>query len=62
MTTEVANNTGEDYYLDEFSIIIKDSDEKILTILPGYVGELIPNGEVRTIESNTLTKIGKIKW
>ena len=59
LVTEVSNNTGADYVLDEFTIIIKDADGNILTSIPGYVGGTIPNGETRTINSSTIRDLSK---
>ena len=53
LVTEVSNNTGSDYYLDKFIIIAKDKDGKVITTLTGYVGSVIPTGEVRVINSNS---------
>ena len=53
LVTEVSNNTGSDYELNEFTILIKDSEGNVLVTLPGYVGGTIPNGESRTINSST---------
>jgi len=61
LVTVVTNNTGADYYLDEFKIIVKDENGEVITTLPGYVGEVIPNGETRTIDSNTDLDLSKAK-
>lgn len=52
LETEVINNTGSDYELKEFTIIIKDSEDKTIIELPGYVGEVIKNGETKKINSS----------
>lgn len=52
LVTEVANNTGADYYLNEFTITVKAEDGSVIATLPGYVGEVIRDGEVRTINSS----------
>lgn len=55
LATQVMNTTGEDYYLDEFHIIIKDengeylvsyfdSDGNEVNYLIGYVGDVIKAG------------------
>lgn len=65
LVTEVSNNTGADYYLNEFKIIVKDADGNEMTTLPGYVGEVIPNGETRTINSSIdidLSKAASIEY
>ena len=52
LVTEVSNNTGSDYQLEEFTIIIKDKDDNVLATIPGYVGETIENGSTKTIDSS----------
>lgn len=52
LVTEVSNNTGADYYLNQFVITVKDADGKVITTLPGYVGDVIHNGEVAVINSS----------
>ena len=52
LVTEVTNNTGADYYLNEFVITVKAADGTVITTLPGYVGDVILNGETRTINSS----------
>ena len=61
IVTVVTNNTGADYYLEEFKIIVKGENGEILTTLPGYVGGVIPNGQSRTIDSNTDVDLSKAK-
>lgn len=61
LVTQVTNNTGSDYYLNEFKIIVKDAKGEVIATLPGYVGEVIPNGETRTIDSNTDKDLSKAK-
>lgn len=51
LVTEVTNNTGADYHLVEFVITVKDADGNVITTLPGYVGDVILNGETRVIDS-----------
>lgn len=51
LVTEVSNNTGSDKELKSFNIKVTDKDGKEMVTLLGYVGEVIPNGEVRTITS-----------
>ncbi len=57
LVTEVTNNTGADYYLNQFVITVKDSDGAVIETLPGYVGEVILNGETRVIHSSTDTDL-----
>lgn len=52
LVTEVTNNTGSDYYLNEFTITVKNADGTVVATLPGYVGEVIRNGETKTINSS----------
>lgn len=47
----VTNNTGSDYFLEEYKINVKDSDGNIIVIIPGYVGSVIKNGESKNINS-----------
>jgi len=61
LVTQVTNNTGSDYYLNEFKIIVKDEKGEVIATLPGYVGEVIPNGETRIIDSNTDKDLSKAK-
>ena len=51
LVTEVTNNTGSDYYLVEFIITVKDAEGNVMATLPGHVGDVIANGETRTIDS-----------
>lgn len=51
-TAIVNNNTGSDKEVKSFDIIFKDKDGKEIITLLGYVGQTIPNGESRSIESN----------
>ena len=51
LVTEVSNNTGADKELRSFNILVKDKNGKEMITLLGYVGEVIPNGKVRTITS-----------
>ncbi len=65
LETTVENNTGSDYNLVEFSIIVKDENDKEIIVLPGYVGETIKNGEIKKINSSTdmdLSKAKKIEY
>ena len=52
LITEVSNSTGSDYTLEEFTITIKNKDGEVITTIPGYVGDVIKNGETRTINSS----------
>ena len=65
LVTEVSNNTGSDYNLDEFTIILKDAEGNVVKTLRGYVGESIPNGDTRTINSSTdfdLSNVTKVEY
>lgn len=53
LITEVSNNTGSDYYLNQFKITVKDKDGNVITTLSGYVGAVIPNGKVRVINTSS---------
>ncbi len=52
LITEVSNSTGSDYTLEEFTITIKNKAGEVITTIPGYVGDVIKNGETRTINSS----------
>lgn len=52
LITQVSNNTGVDYTLNEFTIIAKDAEGNVVATIPGYVGSVIKNGETRTIDSS----------
>lgn len=61
LVTNVANNTGADYYLNEFRIHVKDEAGQIIADIPGYVGDVIPNGESRDINSSIDTDLSNAK-
>lgn len=61
LITEVSNNTGSDKELKSFDIKVLDKDGKEMVTLLGYVGEVIPNGEVRTITSSTNSDLSDAK-
>ena len=50
--TEVTNNTGTDYSIKEYNIIIKDKNGKTLATLTGYVGEVIKNKDTKIIDTS----------
>ena len=51
--TTVTNNTGSDYKLNEYNILVKDKDGNVIKTIPGYVGSTIKNGESKTLKSTT---------
>ena len=51
--TTVVNNTGSDYRLNEYSIIVKDQEGNIIKTIPGYIGSTIKNGESKKLKSTT---------
>ena len=53
ITVKVTNNTGSDYKLNEYVMIMKDKDGKEIRRIPGYIGSVIKNGEVKEIKSTT---------
>ena len=59
LITEVSNNTGTDYHLNEFNITVKDKDGNVMSNLKGYVGGTIPNGETRTINTSSDLDLSK---
>ena len=61
----VTNNTGIDYELNEYKINVKDSDGNIIVTMPGYVGSVIKNGELKSINtmiSEDLSKAYSIEY
>lgn len=52
LVTMVTNNTGKDYTLGEYEILIYGENNNILVTIPGYVGEIIKNGETKLIDSS----------
>jgi len=50
--TVVSNPTEQDIEVKIFDIYVKDKDGNEIVKLIGYVGEVIPAGETREIESN----------
>ena len=53
ITTKVVNNTGKDYTLKGYNIIIKDKDGNVIKTLPGYFGSIIKNGETKELKNST---------
>lgn len=53
LVTQVKNPTSEDKEVRIFNIYVKDKDGNIITTLQGYVGGVIPAGEIREITSNS---------
>ena len=51
--TTVTNNTGSDYKLNEYQILVKDKDGNVIKTLPGYIGSTIKNGESKTLKSKS---------
>lgn len=47
--TTIVNNTGKDYKLGYFTIIVKDKDNKVIAELPSYDETIIKNGESKQI-------------
>ncbi len=65
LVTQVTNNTGSDYNLDKFEIIIKDIQGQEIKRLTGYVGNTIANGSTKTINTSTdfdLSKAAKVEY
>ncbi len=63
--TQIKNETGADYYLEEFVITFLDGDGSVIAVLPGYVGEVIRNGQTYNIDSSTdidLSNAAKIEY
>ena len=61
----VTNNTGSDYELNEYKINVKDNDGNIIVTMPGYVGSVIKNGELKSINtmiSEDLSKAYSIEY
>jgi competence protein ComGC len=53
LTTLVSNTSNEDIKVNLFSIFVKDKDNKVIVVLDGYVGGVIPAGSSKTITSYT---------
>jgi uncharacterized protein YcfL len=53
LIASVTNDTNEDYYLKEYTMIFKDKQGNVIAQIPGYVGEVIKAGETKTIDSTT---------
>lgn len=65
LITEVTNNTGADYNLGDFYIIVKDENGSEMIRLLAYVGDVIPAGETRTVSAGTdmdLSKAASIEY
>lgn len=52
LMTKVTNTTSEDIYVRVFNINVKDKDGNLIVSLLGYVGDVVPAGQSRDIESN----------
>ena len=60
LVTEVKNETGADYELQQFRIIIKDADGNVIRDdLKGDVGGIVPNGGSSLITTNTMADLSK---
>ena len=57
--TKVTNNTGSDYTLNEYNIIVKDKEGNIIKTIPGYVGSTIKAGETKELKSTTNADMSK---
>ena len=65
LVTNVTNSSDEDYYLEEYIIIIKDKDGNEIVRMPGYVGDTIKAGDTKTINSSVdrdLSDAGSIEY
>lgn len=61
LKASVTNNTGSDYKLEEYKIIVKDEKGDVIITLPGYVGEVIKAGATKTIRSSVSMDLSKAK-
>ena len=62
---ELTNNTDNDYSLKEYSITIKDKENKVLATMPGYVGESIKKDEKKYLDvsiDRDLSKVAMIEY
>lgn len=62
---DVTNNTGKDYSLEEYVIIVKDTNGNEIVRIPGYIGSILKNGETKTIKSSInmdLSSAGSIEY
>lgn len=49
LTTLVINESDEDIQVENFDIIVKDIDGNTIVVLQGYVGGVVPKGELREV-------------
>ena len=49
LQTTIVNNTGKDYKLNKFTIIVKDKNNKVIAEIPSYDETIIKNGETKKI-------------
>lgn len=51
-TTTVTNQALDDIKIKVFYVVVKDKKGNTLTTLEGYIGESLPKGQSRTVQSN----------
>lgn len=65
LTTTVTNTSKESKYIDSFKIYVKDSNDKVIVELLGYVGAtLSPNEQriIRTLVTDDITNAYSIEY
>lgn len=61
----VTNHTGTDYELSEYRISVKDSNGNVIVTIPGYIGNILKDGEsklINTMISEDLSKATSIEY
>lgn len=61
----VINHTGTDYELSEYRINVKDSNGNVIVTIPGYIGNILKDGEsklINTMISEDLSKATSIEY
>lgn len=59
------NETSADYFLNEFTITVKDAKGDVIIELPGYVGDVIKAGQSKSVNSSVdidLSKAGSVEY
>lgn len=65
LNATVTNHTGTDYELSEYRISVKDSNGNVIVTIPGYIGNILKDGEsklINTMISEDLSKATSIEY
>lgn len=65
LNATVTNHTGTDYELSEYRISVKDSNGNVIVTIPGYIGNILKDGEskpINTMVSEDLSKATSIEY